>query len=37
MIKNAGVEIITNKALGPDLTIKDLKDDGYETNFRSNS
>ncbi|MFX1392431.1 MAG: FAD-dependent oxidoreductase [Promethearchaeota archaeon] len=33
MIKNAGIEIITNKAFGPDLTIQDLKNDGYKAIF----
>jgi len=32
-IKNVGVEIIMNKPLGPDMTIDDLKKDGYEAVF----
>lgn len=33
MIKKAGVEIVFNKPLGPDMTIEDLKNDGYEAVF----
>jgi NADPH-dependent glutamate synthase beta subunit-like oxidoreductase len=33
MIKQAGVEIKTNSPLGPDLTIQDLKDQGFEAIF----
>ncbi len=33
MIKNAGVEIQLNKALGPEMTIADLKNDGFEAIF----
>ncbi len=29
-IKNQGVEILLNKPLGPDMTIEDLKNDGFE-------
>ncbi|MFX1236408.1 MAG: FAD-dependent oxidoreductase [Promethearchaeota archaeon] len=32
-IKAAGVEIVLNKALGPDMTIEDLKKDGFEAIF----
>ncbi|MBY9016246.1 MAG: FAD-dependent oxidoreductase [Candidatus Lokiarchaeota archaeon] len=32
-IKNAGVEIVFNKPLGPDMTIEDLKNDGFEVIF----
>jgi len=32
-IKNAGVEIVFNKPLGPDMTIEDLKNDGFEAIF----
>jgi len=33
MIKNAGVEVILNKPLGPEMTIDDLKNDGFEAIF----
>ena len=33
MIKNLGVEILVNKPLGPDMTIEDLKNDGFEAIF----
>ena len=33
MIKNVGVEIVTNKPFGPDLTVEDLKNKGYEAVF----
>ncbi|MFX1317438.1 MAG: FAD-dependent oxidoreductase, partial [Promethearchaeota archaeon] len=32
-IKNSGVEIVLNKPLGPELTIKDLKSNGFEAIF----
>ncbi|NVM46106.1 MAG: FAD-dependent oxidoreductase [Candidatus Lokiarchaeota archaeon] len=32
-IKKAGVDIVFNKPLGPDMTIEDLKNDGYEAVF----
>ena len=32
-IKNSGVEIVLNKPLGPEMTIDDLKNDGYEAIF----
>jgi len=32
-ITEAGVELVLNKALGPDLTIDDLKKDGYKAIF----
>jgi len=32
-IKNVGVEIEFNKPLGPDMTIEDLKNDGFEAVF----
>jgi NADPH-dependent glutamate synthase beta subunit-like oxidoreductase/predicted transcriptional regulator len=32
-IKNAGVEILFNKPLGPDMTVEDLKKDGFEVVF----
>ncbi|MHA1375077.1 MAG: FAD-dependent oxidoreductase, partial [Promethearchaeota archaeon] len=32
-IKNAGVEIEFNKALGPDMTIENLKENGFEAIF----
>lgn len=33
MIKHAGVEIVTNKTFGPDLTVEELKKKGYEAVF----
>ncbi|MFX1377263.1 MAG: FAD-dependent oxidoreductase [Promethearchaeota archaeon] len=33
LIKNSGVEIVLNKPLGPEMTIEDLKNDGYEAIF----
>ncbi|MFW9895113.1 MAG: FAD-dependent oxidoreductase [Candidatus Thorarchaeota archaeon] len=33
LIKNSGVEIVLNKPLGPDMTIEDLKNDGFEAVF----
>ncbi|MFX1280719.1 MAG: FAD-dependent oxidoreductase [Promethearchaeota archaeon] len=32
-IKNSGVEIVLNKPLGPEMTIDDLKNEGYEAIF----
>ncbi len=32
-IQNSGVEIILNKPLGPEMTIEDLKNDGFEAIF----
>ena len=34
-IKNAGVEIVFNTPLGPDMTVEDLKEDGFEAIFIS--
>lgn len=33
MIKNTGVKILTNKPLGPKMTLIDLKNDGFEAIF----
>lgn len=33
MIKKTGVEVILNKPFGPEMTIEDLKKDGYEAIF----
>ncbi len=33
MIKNSGVEIVLNKPLGPEMTLDDLKNDGFEAIF----
>ena len=33
MIKNSGVDIVLNKPLGPEMTIEDLKNDGFEAIF----
>jgi len=33
MIKNSGVEIVLNKPLGPEMTIDDIKNDGFEAIF----
>ena len=33
MIKNSGVDIVLNKPLGPEMTIDDLKNDGFEAIF----
>ncbi|MFX1454594.1 MAG: FAD-dependent oxidoreductase [Promethearchaeota archaeon] len=33
LIKDSGVEIVLNKPLGPDMTIEDLKNDGFEAVF----
>ncbi len=32
-IQNSGVEIVLNKPLGPEMTIEDLKNDGFEAIF----
>jgi len=33
MIKNSGVEVVLNKPLGPEMTLDDLKNDGFEAIF----